>query len=104
MGHHRLPGNHCCDVADLRALVRHDRAQAGMARRVGSLYSRLGRLWRGDLALPQGLRETFPPSASAERGQRVHSQLRSKRHLATMKPIENVSLPPLVASMMVIAA
>src|SRR5438128_4152659 len=50
MGHHRLPGNHRGNVADLRALVRHDRSQTGLARRVGSLYSRLGRLWRGDLA------------------------------------------------------
>ena len=37
---------------------------------------------RGLLCLPQGLRKTFSPSPSAERGECVDSQLRSQRHLA----------------------
>jgi len=60
MDHHRLPCNHRFDFADLRALVRHPRAQAGMAFRVGSLYPRLGRLWRGKLAVASDRRSRLP--------------------------------------------
>src|SRR5882762_9046582 len=59
---------------------------------------------RGMLCLPQGLRKTFSPSPSAERGQRVGSQFRSQRHLATMKLLESVSRPLHVTSIVVFAA
>ena len=60
MDHHRLPCNHRFDVTDLRALVRHGRAQAGMTFRVGSLYLWLGRLWCSKFAAASDRRARSP--------------------------------------------
>src|SRR5439155_21267781 len=72
--------------------------------RLGEIQNGVPPDHRGLLCLPQGLRKTFSSSPSAERGQRGGSQLRSQRHLATMKLLESVSRPLHVTSIVVFAA